>query len=61
MPQILSKLDPNSEVFQANRLRMLELIGKLRMLEDRTRKESEKAKPLFDKRGQLLPRERIAR
>ena len=61
MPRIQSKLDPNSEAFQANRLRMLELIEKLRMLEERTRKESEKAKPLFDKRGQLLPRERIAR
>jgi geranyl-CoA carboxylase beta subunit len=33
----------------------------LRNLEERTRTESEKAKPLFDKRGQLLPRERIAR
>ncbi len=61
MPAIQSKLDPSSEAFQANRTRMLELIARLRGLEDRTRKESEKAKPLFDKRGQLLPRERIAR
>ncbi len=61
MPAIQSKLDPNSETFQSNRGRMLELISHLRNLEERTRKESEKAQPLFDKRGQLLPRERIAR
>ena len=61
MPAIQSKLDPAFESFQRNRARMLELISRLRMLEDRTRKESEKARPLFDKRGQLLPRERIAR
>ena len=61
MPAIQSKLDPASETFQGNRARMLELIARLRNLEERTRKESEKAKPLFDKRGQLLPRERIAR
>jgi geranyl-CoA carboxylase beta subunit len=61
MPAIQSKLDPNSAAFQGNRERMLELVSSLRKLEERTRKESEKAKPLFDKRGQLLPRERIAR
>ncbi|HLX80709.1 MAG TPA: carboxyl transferase domain-containing protein [Burkholderiales bacterium] len=61
MAAIQSKLDPASDAFQGNRRRMLELISRLRMLEERTRKESEKAKPLFDKRGQLLPRERIAR
>ena len=61
MPAIQSKLDPASETFQANRARMLELVSRLRNLEDRTRRESEKAKPRFDKRGQILPRERIAR
>jgi geranyl-CoA carboxylase beta subunit len=61
MPAIQSKLDPASTAFQSNRARMLELISRLRALEERTRKESEKAKPLFDKRGQLLPRERLAR
>src|SRR5262245_33494042 len=61
MPAIQSRLDPASDVFIANRTRMLELIDRLRTLEERTRKESEKAKPLFDKRGQLLPRERVAR
>ena len=61
MPAIQSKLDPNSEAFQRNREHMLGLIARLRALEQRTRSESEKAKPLFDKRSQLLPRERIAR
>jgi len=40
---------------------MLGLVERLRALEQRTREESAKAKPLFDKRGQLLPRDRIAR
>jgi len=61
MPAIQSRLDPNSEAFQANRRRMLELVSQLRALEERTRTQSEKARPLFDKRGQLLPRERVAR
>jgi len=61
MPAIQSKLDTGSETFQGNRKRMLELISFFRSLEERTRKKSEEAKPLFDKRGQLLPRERIAR
>ena len=61
MPVIESKLDANSEPFRRNRQRMLELIERLRALEQRTRDESAKAKPLFDKRGQVLPRERIAR
>jgi geranyl-CoA carboxylase beta subunit len=61
MPAIRSKLDPGSESFRRNREHMLGLIARLRALEERTRRESEKAKPLFDKRGQLLPRERVAR
>jgi geranyl-CoA carboxylase beta subunit len=61
MPAIQSRLDPGAEPFQRNREHMLALIARLRALEERTRRESEKAKPLFDRRGQLLPRERIAR
>ena len=61
MAPIESKLDTRSEAFQRNREHMLALIGRLRALEARTREESAKAKPLFDKRGQILPRERIAR
>ena len=61
MPALQSRLDSASEPFQANRKRMLELVARLRSLEQRTREKSESAKPLFDKRGQILPRERIAR
>jgi geranyl-CoA carboxylase beta subunit len=61
MPAIQSKIDTSSETFQSNRKRMLDLISFLRNLEKRTRDKSEEAKPLFDKRGQLLPRERVAR
>ena len=61
MAVIESRIDRASEAFGRNRARMLELIAQLRGLEARTRDESAKVKPLFDRRGQLLPRERIAR
>ncbi|MGH8560368.1 MAG: carboxyl transferase domain-containing protein, partial [Nevskiales bacterium] len=61
MPSIASKLDPAGEPFRRNRARLLQQIERLRSLEARTRDASAKAKPLFDQRGQLLPRERIAR
>ena len=61
MPAIQSRIDTASEAFARNRERQLALIARVRELEARTRAASEKAKPLFDKRGQLLPRERIAR
>ena len=61
MPAIQSRIDTAGEAFQRNRARMLALLDELRALEARTRDASAKAKPLFDKRGQLLPRERVAR
>ena len=39
----------------------LGLINALRAIEARTRQRSAQAAPLFAKRGQLLPRERVAR
>jgi geranyl-CoA carboxylase beta subunit len=39
---------------------MLDRIAQLRALEDRAAAASAKSKPVFDKRGQLLPRERVA-
>lgn len=39
---------------------MLEQIGRIRSLEERTRQASASSKARFDKRGQLLPRERLA-
>ncbi len=46
--------------FAANRTAMLAQLDQARALERRTAEKSASAKPLFDKRGQLLPRERIA-
>ena len=46
--------------FAANRAHMLAQLDEARALERRTAEKSASAKPLFDKRGQLLPRERIA-
>ena len=39
----------------------LGLIAEWRAIESRTRERSAQAAPLFAKRGQLLPRERVAR
>ncbi len=39
---------------------MLALLAEAKALEQRTADKSASAKPLFDKRGQLLPRERVA-
>jgi len=61
MPLIQSKIEVTGEAFLRNRAGMLKLVERLRQLEARTRDESAKARPLFEKRGQLLPRERIAR
>jgi geranyl-CoA carboxylase beta subunit len=61
MPALQSKIDATGKAFQRNRARMLALLERLRALEARTHHASARAKPLFDKRGQLLPRERIAR
>ena len=61
MPALQSKIDVAGEQFRRNRAQMLAWIERLRQLEARTRDASAEAKPLFDKRGQLLPRERIAR
>ena len=39
---------------------MLDQIGRIRLLEERTRNTSASSKPRFDRRGQLLPRERLS-
>src|SRR3954466_10547577 len=61
MPAIDSKIDVKGDAFARNRAHMGALVEKLRALEARTRENSAQAKPLFDRRGQLLPRERVAR
>ena len=61
MSVFLSKINVNSEAFQRNRVQMLELVDKLTRLNARGAALSEKRKPRFDARGQLTPRERLAR
>jgi geranyl-CoA carboxylase beta subunit len=61
VPALRSNLFAASDSFQAQRAGMLQLVERLRALEARTVAASAKSKPLFDRRGQLLPRERLAR
>lgn len=53
-------ISPGSAAHLANRDGMLALIDRMRALEERTRAASAAAKDRFHKRGQLLPRERVA-
>lgn len=59
MPVLESRIVPQSEAFQQNRAALLAQIANLRQLEQRTRDKSFESKPRFEKRGQLLPRERL--
>ncbi len=54
-----SSFNPHSEQAVQRRAAMLERIAQLLALEDRAAQASAKSKTVFDKRGQLLPRERI--
>src|SRR5258705_703139 len=60
MAIIESTIVPSSDAFKANRTGMLALISRMRGLEQRARAASAAAKDRFHKRGQLLPRERVA-
>ena len=60
MPIIESTLVASGPQYQQNRVALLSQIEQLRALEARTCAASEMSKPMFDKRGQLLPRARIA-
>jgi len=59
MTQLFTRIAPHSEQFQANAAALEGQIAQLRALEKRTRDKSNAAGPLFAKRGQLLPRERL--
>ncbi|SEO59358.1 geranyl-CoA carboxylase subunit beta [Pseudomonas sp. ok266] len=59
MPQIQSRLDPHSEAFARNRSAMLAAIEHVQQLEQSLLNKATEAKARFDKRGQLLPRERL--
>ncbi len=60
MPAFDSRINPQSDVFATNREHMLRMLAEVRALEQRTRDRSAQSKPLFDKRAQLLPRDRVA-
>ena len=60
MAVIDSRIDPASESFRANRKAMLALVDEFRALEEQVRRTSNARKDQFAKRGQLLPRERVA-
>jgi geranyl-CoA carboxylase beta subunit len=61
MPVFQSRVSPSSAAFQKNRADMLRLIDKLSELNARAPALSAKRKARFEERGQLLPRERLAR
>src|ERR1700751_580073 len=60
MALIENTIATSGDAFKANRDGMLALIARMRALEERTRTASAAAKDRFHKRGQLLPRERVA-
>jgi len=61
MPALDSKLDPGSASFLANAQRMRERLQEVQRLEGLVIAESESKRKRFEERGQLLPRERVAR
>ena len=60
MATIESTISPGSEAFQANRDGMLALIERVHGYERRSVATSAKSRERFEKRGQLLPRERLS-
>jgi len=60
MATIESTISPGSEAFQANRDGMLALIERVHGYEKRSVATSAKSRERFEKRGQLLPRERLS-
>ena len=61
MPALRSKIKPTSDAFAANAQRMQGLLAEVQRLEGLVIAESESKRDKFEKRKQLLPRERVAR
>lgn len=61
MPALPSKINPRSDAFAANAKRMTDLLAEVQRLEGLVIAESESKRDKFEKRKQLLPRERVAR
>ncbi|MET4580008.1 acyl-CoA carboxylase subunit beta [Ottowia thiooxydans] len=60
MATIESSLSVVNDAYKANREGMQALLGRVRQYEERTRQKSAASRERFDKRGQMLPRERLA-
>ena len=61
IPVLETRLIARSEAANANREAMLQKLGEVRALEEKVRQNSGKVREKFEKRGQLLPRERVER
>jgi geranyl-CoA carboxylase beta subunit len=61
MPELTSRLNPSSDEFRAAASAMTEKLGEVRALEDKVRANSASKRSRFEERGQILPRERVAR
>ena len=61
MPALDSAINTGTAAFTANAARMAERLAEVRALEQKVRDESASKREKFEKRGQLLPRERVAR
>jgi geranyl-CoA carboxylase beta subunit len=60
MAQLGTNLTPGSAAFKANRAHMEALVNRVNEIQGRARSASASAAARFEKRGQLLPRERVA-
>ncbi|MDG1987264.1 MAG: carboxyl transferase domain-containing protein [Halieaceae bacterium] len=61
MVAVTSQIDSSSESYETNRERMLEFVERLRSLEGRAQEASARRRATFEKRGQLLPSDRLSR
>lgn len=61
MTVLMTAIDARSAAFRANADRMAERLARVRELEAKVVAESESKRAKFEARGQLLPRERVAR
>ena len=61
MPALRSALNTKSDAYRTNVARMTERLDQVRNLETQVRDGSADKRDKFEKRGQLLPRERVAR
>ncbi|KFE66742.1 acyl-CoA carboxylase subunit beta [Hyalangium minutum] len=60
MPRLVSSIDLASASFATHRTEMLARVSELRAIEAKSRDTEQQAREKFQRRGQLLPRERLA-